>query len=49
MSLEFTFDIYDKFTWEHCLLEDLDFDELITDLYNDFTYNTSIPDSEKGW
>lgn len=41
--------IYDKFTWEHCLLEDLDFDELITDLYNDFTYNTSIPDSEKGW
>jgi hypothetical protein len=27
----------------------LDFDELITDLYNNFTYNTSIPDSEKGW
>jgi hypothetical protein len=41
--------IYDKFNWEHCLLEDLDFDELITDLYNDFTYNISIPDSEKGW
>jgi len=41
--------IYDSFTWEHCLIEDYDFNELITNLYNNYVYNTSTPDSEKGW
>jgi hypothetical protein len=41
--------IYDSFSWEHCVKEDYDFHELITSLYNNNVYNTSIPDSEKGW
>ena len=31
------------------LTEDYDFTELITNLYNNYTYNTSTPDSETGW
>lgn len=41
--------IYDGFTWEHCNEVELDFDELLTNLYNKYEFNTTTPASEKGW
>ena len=41
--------IYDGFTWDHCLVVDIDMDDLITELYQKNVFNVSTPDSEKGW
>jgi len=41
--------IYDGFTWEHCNSVNLDFDELLTNLYNDYDLDTTTPATEKGW
>jgi hypothetical protein len=41
--------IYDGFTWEHCNSVNLDFDELLTNLYNDYDFDTTTPATEKGW
>lgn len=41
--------IYDGFNWDHCNEMDLDFDELLTELYNNKQFNATKSASEKGW